>query len=330
MDRYLRQKLVSWLGHDGQEALSRSSVLVVGCGGIGSTSSTFLARAGIGRLRLVDRDVVSLTDLHRQIHYTEEDLQGLHLKVAVAERRLRASNSEVEVEPVAAELNPSNVTDLANGIDLILDCSDNFATRMLINEVAVKYRIPWIHGACLSSSGMVIPFADPTDGCYRCVVGDVLERFNQPEEPLPILGPTAGAVGSIQALEAIKLLVNPDLSAKRMIHFDGATMVWETVEVTRRADCPVCSKRNFDLLSSARRWQRSFRQVDGVYEVDLPEMEFDLLKARLADRASEIVKGALVIRSQGMSIALFADGKALVRGVESSDQARNYLESLLG
>ncbi len=310
--------------------MSRSSVLIIGCGGVGCSCSAFLARAGVGRMRLVDADVVSLTDLHRQIHYYEEDTGGLHLKVVIAARRLRACNAEVEIEPIAAEFNPASATELIDGVDLVLDCSDNFATRMLINEVAVKYNLPWIHGACFSTSGMVIPFPDRDKACYRCVVGDAFARFAAQHEPLPILGPVAGVVGCLEAMEAIKLLVDPDPVDQRMIHFDGARNIWETVEVSKHAGCLTCGKGIFEFLCGSATWHSSPRRPDGVIDLDLPEsVDFEAVWERLADEADETAKGALVIESEGTRFAIFRDGRVLVTGASDTTQAEEHLKRLL-
>ncbi len=330
MERYRRQLGVPWIGTKGQQALKRSSAVIIGCGGLGCACSTFLARAGIGRIRLIDCDIICLSDVHRQIHYDESHAQGLHLKVSVAAQRLRDANSETRVEAFAYEFNPQNSYHLVEDFDLIIDCSDNFATRFLINEVALKHGIPWVHGACSSTSGLVVSFKDGSAACYRCIMAGVSHHLVTSSNSPPILGPVAGAVGCIEAIEAMRLLIDPKLTKQRMIHFDATRYLWETIEVRKRADCPTCAKGQFEILDGLTVWQRSSRNLEGVIEVETgSHLDMRILKERLGRQVREIANGAVAFEKEGVSFIILAEGRAYVRGVSQREDAEQRVHELL-
>jgi adenylyltransferase/sulfurtransferase len=241
VNRYVRHTVLPWFGERGQAALGGGSVLVVGCGGTGCSCTSFLARAGVGTIRIMDPDVVSVTDLHRQVLYREKDARDGRPKAEVAARRLGEANSEVRIEPVVERLDTDNAESLVREAELVMDCSDNFETRMLLNELCVRLSKPWVHGACVGTAGIVLPFPQTGAACYRCVVGHIPEATAVPTcEEAGILGPLAGTVGSIEAAEGIKILINPDMSRQRLVYIDMASHTYETIEVRKRSDCPVC------------------------------------------------------------------------------------------
>lgn len=250
MDRYIRHSVLPWFGTAGQEMLGRSSVLLVGCGGLGCVCSSFLARAGVGKLRIVDPDVVSLTDLHRQLLYIEDDVGKTRLKGLVAAERLTAANQETEVEPKAMGFDARSAADLIDGVDLLVDCTDNFETRMLINDVCLKHSMPWIHGACVGTSGIVIPFPGGETACYRCIVKQIPDPGSAPTcEEIGILGPVAGVTGCLEAAEAIKILVAPEHVRQRIIYFESVSYTFECLEAKRKPDCPACVGRDYEFLT---------------------------------------------------------------------------------
>ncbi len=250
MDRYARHSVLPWFGPGGQQELGESSVLIVGCGGTGCACSAFLVRAGVGTVRISDPDVVSSTDLHRQLLYTEDDVEKGRPKSVAARKRLGAANSTVVLEAVEERFDTSSVAGLIEGIDLLVDCSDSFETRMLINDVCLKYSIPWIHGACVGTAGIVIPFPGGESACYRCIVDHIPAPGSVPtNEETGILGPVAGMTGSLEAAEAIKMLLRPDAVTQRIVHFDTWLHLYESIEIRRKPGCPVCVGRRFEYLS---------------------------------------------------------------------------------
>jgi adenylyltransferase/sulfurtransferase len=214
---------------------------VVGCGGTGCSCSAFLARAGIGTVRIADPDVVSFTDLHRQVLYDEDDAGKGTPKVEAAARHLRAANSGVKIEALRRGFDSSSAAGLIEGVDLLIDCSDNFDARMLINEICLEHSLPWVHGACVGSAGIVIPFPGAEAACYRCIVDHVPAPGSVPtNEEAGILGPVAGITGSLEAAEAVKMLLRPEAVIQRILHFDVWSHLYESIEVTRKPDCPAC------------------------------------------------------------------------------------------
>lgn len=253
MDRYARHLVLPWFGPEGQEKLAGSAVLVIGCGGTGCSCSAFLVRAGLGTVRIADPDTVASTDLHRQVHYTEEDAREGRPKTVAASARLRAANSAVRVEPVQRKFDAQSAAEMIEGIDLVVDCSDNFETRMLINDVCLQYSLPWVHGACVGTGGIVIPFPGGETACYRCVVDHIPAPGSAPtNEEAGILGPVAGMTGSLEAAEAIKMITTPEAMTQRLIHFDTWSSIFETIEVRRKPDCPACVGRSLDYLSGRK------------------------------------------------------------------------------
>ncbi|MFH1313137.1 MAG: HesA/MoeB/ThiF family protein [Candidatus Eisenbacteria bacterium] len=241
MDRYARHTALPWFGDRGQATLRASTVLVVGCGGTGCACSSFLARAGTGKIRIVDPDVVSATDLHRQVLFIEKDADGRRPKAEVAAERLNQANSEVVIEPVIERFSPENAESLVADADLVMDCSDNFETRVLLNEVCTRLSTAWVHGACVGTAGIIVPFPLDRIACYRCIVDHIPKRPAVPTcEEAGILGPLAGAVGCVEAAEGIKMLVNPQVFRQRLIYIDITSNTYEAIEVRKRSDCPVC------------------------------------------------------------------------------------------
>lgn len=238
--RYGRQIIVPGVGGAGQARLKNGSVLAIGAGGLGSPALLYLAAAGVGRIGVVDADEVDVTNLQRQVAHASSDL-GRNKAESAAET-MRAVNPHIQVEAHAVRLSPENTLDLFAGYDIILDGTDNFPTRYLINDAAVMLNKPLVTAAILRYSGQLTTILPRTTACYRCV-------FPHPPEPgaVPscsqagILGPVAGVMGSLQALEAIKLLLgSDDTLAGRYLAFDMRSMESNVMELRRDTDCPVC------------------------------------------------------------------------------------------
>ncbi len=205
--RYSRQVLFHGLGHEGQERIIRSRVVLVGCGALGSVQASLLVRAGVGTVRIIDRDFVEESNLQRQILFDEDDVRKLLPKAIAAENKLRAVNSLVQVEGIVDDVNASTIGRLLDGFDLILDAADNFEVRYLINDYAVKTGIPWIYGACVGSYGLTFPVLPGETACLRCVFESAPPAGVSPScDTAGVIGPIVGAVASLQAAEALKIL----------------------------------------------------------------------------------------------------------------------------
>ena len=252
--RYARQTNFHGLGLDGQQALAASRVLVAGVGGLGTWAAELLARAGVGTLRLVDDDRVELVNLHRQGLYDEADAgQGL-LKVTAAVQRLGQINSQVRVEPVVARLDAANIAQLAGDADLVIDGTDNFATRFVINDYCVQADKPWVFGGVVQAQGQVMTIPGASGPCLRCV-------FEHPPDPARelravtagVLGSAVVAIAAIQVTEAIKILAGQaDLASPYLLRLDLWTNQVQRIDLRQACAakaCPCCAGRRFEFLS---------------------------------------------------------------------------------
>jgi len=239
--RYSRQEVLSLIGKDGQEKLSSSSVTVVGCGALGSVAAELLARAGIGSMTLVDHDVVDLTNLQRQALYTESDISKP--KASALKAHLAEVNSTVKLKAYEQHMNFENISDLINGADLVLDCTDNIETRRLMNEFCVKKKIPWIHSAAVQEKGVVLVIL-PGGPCFNCIFPKVTQAGSC--EELGILNSTSHTTAATQVVEAIKLLLGKEPDSN-LIRIDSWTHEIEKFKVKQLPGCKVCDEK-FSLL----------------------------------------------------------------------------------
>jgi adenylyltransferase/sulfurtransferase len=239
MERFIRQMAISGFGREGQQRLEQSCVLVVGMGGLGCSASLYLAAAGVGRLILMDPQRVELSNLNRQILHWEGDVG--RYKVESAIEKLLSLNPRLKVEGRREEANARNLQELVERADVVVDGTDNYATRYLLNEVCVRLGKPFVHGAVEGFLGQITTILPGKGPCLRCI-------FPHPppeKEGPPVLGATAGVVGCLEAMETIKLLTGlGEPLVGRLLIFDGKGMHFEEVRVNRRADCPVCSNQH--------------------------------------------------------------------------------------
>lgn len=326
------------IGAGGQARLAAAEVVVVGCGALGCTSSDLLARAGIGRMTLIDRDQVEWSNLHRQSLFSEADARAGTPKALAARERLLAANSSVEVEAVVADLRAMNVPALVPArAAVVVDATDNFETRYLLNDLCVKRGLPLVYGGVIGVRGMQATFA-PGGPCLRCVF---------PEPPVPgsqatcesagVLGPAVSVVGAMQAAATIRLVIEG--TAPRELH------EWDVWRGTSRAlalgdaraDCPTCAVRRFEFLD-APRGEDAARVCgsDAVQVWPTPEARVDLraLAERLSPHAAVEV-GAVMVRAAirdrpGVTLTVFADSRAIVRGAGGIEAARSLYARFVG
>jgi len=242
--RYSRQMLVPQIGRAGQEKLAAARVGLIGCGALGSVVANHLVRAGVGFLRVIDRDRVELHNLARQILYTEDDAARHVPKAEAAAAYLRTVNSSVMLEPLVMSLDGDTVPALAAGLDLLVDGTDNFPTRFLINEYAVARGMPWVYGGVVASSGMSMTIVPGEGPCLRCLVPDLPTREQSPTADIAgVLNTVVAVVASIEAAEAIKLVIDPAACSRHLLVVDVWDQTFERLEVVRDRDCPDCGQR---------------------------------------------------------------------------------------
>jgi len=239
--RYSRQIMLPQIGIEGQQKIGQSHVLIIGMGGLGSPAAMYLASAGIGHLTIVDDDTVDLSNLQRQITHTTQDIG--RSKVESAQQKLSALNPEIDITCINKRLDKNEMSKLATQVDLVVDATDNFATRFMINEVCVATHTPLVSGAAIKLEGQISVFRNDTDDspCYHCLYKDEGELDTSCSEN-GVLAPLVGIIGSMQALEAIKVLAGfgEDLNG-RLLLLDASNMEWRSLKLKKDPDCPVCS-----------------------------------------------------------------------------------------
>src|SRR5690242_17289052 len=252
-ERYSRQILFTGIGADGQERLLRSHAIVIGCGALGSFHAAALARAGLGRITIIDRDYVEPSNLHRQWLFDEADAAEALPKAAAAERHLARINSRIAVRGVVADLTPSNVDELLGGADIILDGTDNFETRYRINDFAVSRGIPWIYGAAVGSYGIAMPVAPGETACLRCVYPEPPSGVQPTCETAGVLNVIVSAVASIQVADALQILCGrqPKARITTMDVWEGG--IRQIDAPPRDPECPCCGRREFPYLEESSR-----------------------------------------------------------------------------
>ncbi|HKB08608.1 MAG TPA: ThiF family adenylyltransferase [Candidatus Polarisedimenticolia bacterium] len=335
--RYSRQVLFEEIGEQGQARLMASKAALVGCGALGTVQASLLARAGVGTLRIIDRDFVEESNLQRQILFDEEDVRAVLPKAVAAEKKLRATNSLVQIEGVVDDLNAASIGRLLDGFDLILDATDNFDARFLLNDYAVKNGRPWIYGACVGSYGLTFPILPDETACLRCVFESAPPPGLSPTcDTAGVLGPIVGLIASLQAAEAMKILSGRrDCVTRKMAVLD----VWEgrqdLVDLPPRdPDCPCCAKREFPYLEGVAgsdtatlcgRNSVQIRRRDGV------KLDLDDLARRLRPLGT-IEQNRFLVRADidRYRLTLFSDGRAIVSGTNDPAVAKSIYARYVG
>ena len=343
LTRYQRQMIFYGLGEAGQRKLLDSTVVIIGCGATGSVLANHLARAGVGRLRLVDRDFVELNNLHRQMLYDESDLAAGLPKAIAAERRLRAINSEIEIEGVVADFNPGNALDLLKDADLALDGTDNFEARYLLNDACLKLGLPWVYTGVVASYGMtatLVPdgaadkIGREATGCLQCLLGPEPATGGPTCDTAGVLGPIVGLLGSISAGEAIKLLTGGGEINRGLLNVDLWDNTFETFALAGRdADCPACGRREYRFLDAEMGSRSAVLCGRNAVQVNNPGARIDLPAiARRLEALGEVKQNPYLVRAwiDAYEISLFPDGRAIIKGTEDPDLARSIYARYVG
>lgn len=337
-DRYIRQIQYSNFGTDAQQRLLKSRVLICGCGALGTTLANHLVRAGVGFVRLVDRDVVDVVNLHRQILFDEADAAQAVPKAVAAGQHLKRVNSQVSVESVVADVGPNNVQQLASDVDLILDGSDNFETRFLLNDFSLKQGIPWISAACLGTQGQVFTIIPGETPCLRCLIPEPPPPGSIPTcESAGIFGPVVGVVASIQAMEAIKILAGKwDAVVKDLIAINLWPFRIHQIAVNRLKEqpCPACHLGQYDYLSTSRVSQATILCGQHSVQIKPPNpvtCDFDELSERWS-KLGLVEQSPFFLRfcTSEWTLTLFPDGRAIIHGTNDVAQARTIYSRLVG
>lgn len=334
LDRYSRQVRFAGIGPDGQKRISQSRVAVVGCGALGSVQAEALARAGVGFIRVIDRDYIELSNLQRQLLFDEHDAGAATPKAAAAAARMRAINSAIEVEPVVADLISNNIEKLLGDVELILDGSDNFEVRFLINDFAVSRSQPWIYGAAVGSYGLKMPVLPGKTCCFRCMFRQAPGGAQPTCETAGVLGPLTMTIGALQAADALKILAgHTDEVAHRITIcdvWDGE--VYQTSQPAPDPDCPACGHREFTYLSQTRPAPISLCGRNAV-QIHAENRGMDLRELAMRLEPLGMVRiNEFALRAQiaPFDITVFADGRAIIKGTNDIGIARSVYAKYVG
>ena len=331
-DRYARQTILSEIGDEGQNKLSDGTVAVVGLGALGTVSSSLLARAGVGRLLLVDRDVIELNNLQRQLIYNEEHIG--ESKAAIAYKELKKVNSDVDITGLAIDLNHQNVGRLLKGTDVVVDGTDNMETRFLLNDYCVKNDIPFIYGGSIATYGMTLTITPNNGPCLRCLFPQIPVPGTLPTcDTFGILNTVPTIIASIQSTEAIRLLVGVE-PRRTLTVFDPWYNEQREIEVTRREDCVCCAKNEFDFLKAKARdvvVALCGQDACSVTPSKSAELSFDDMEKKLS-KVGETKVGiaTLTLYVDEYEIVLFKDGRALIKGTDDESKAKSIYSQYVG
>src|SRR5947209_304464 len=249
LDRYSRQTLFSPIGKDGQKRLGDTSVAIIGCGALGTVIANNLCRAGIGSLVIADRDYIELNNLQRQILFDEEDIARRLQKAIAAAEKLHRVNSTTKIEALVEDINADGIESLIQNVDLVLDATDNFETRYLLNDTCVKYSKPWIYSAVIASYGVTMNIIPGDTACLRCVFPDMpLPGTTATCDTAGVLNGIVGTISGVASTEALKILLKSEMMSRAMFWMDLWENTSERIELPRQTDCPACGHHQYEFL----------------------------------------------------------------------------------
>lgn len=338
-EKYSRQILFAGIGEAGQERLLGASAVLVGCGALGTVVANLLVRAGLGRLRIIDRDFVEASNLQRQTLFEEADAREAMPKATAAERRLRAINSDVPVEGVVADLTPENSEELLGGFELILDGTDNFETRLLLNDLAIARNIPWIYAAAVGSYGVTMTVRPGETACLACLTeGEEKSAALGADatcETAGVVNAAVGVIASIEAAEAMKLLAGkPEALNQRLISCDVWSGRFQSIRIARNSDCRACARREFIYLEGDAQPHITMCGRDSVQIHERGRrLDLDELGRRIALGPADGLhhnEFLLRFRVAPYELTVFTDGRAIVKGTKDPAVARSLYARYIG
>ncbi|MEI7557109.1 ThiF family adenylyltransferase [Candidatus Chlorohelix sp.] len=338
--RYARQILYPGIGLEGQKKLLQSRVLIVGCGALGTSLANHLVRAGVGHLTIIDRDFIELNNLQRQILFDEEDLKRNLPKARAAVAKLRLINSEISIEALVEDFNYDNALELIRGVNVVLDGTDNFETRYLINDTCVKLGKAWVYSGVIAAYGITSTIVPGQTPCLRCLFPDPPPPGTTPTcDTAGIIGSIVGVISSIAAGEAIKLLVGKGTLNRGLLSVDLWQNSFEKLPIeTPLTDCPCCGKRKFEYLESEGTRGSHAASLCGRNAVQIsvrPAAQINLeeLATRLQTAgALEVIQNEYLLRFKldGYEFTVFPDARAIIKGTDDENIAKTLYSRYIG
>jgi molybdopterin/thiamine biosynthesis adenylyltransferase len=341
MERYSRQMRFAPIGEAGQKKLLASRVTLCGCGALGTVLANSLVRAGIGFVRIIDRDFIETHNLQRQVLFDEDDVAAGIPKAEAAARKLRRINSEIEIEAIVTDIDHTNILDFVKDVDLILDGTDNFEVRYLVNDAAIKLGKPWVYGGAIGSVGQTMTVIPGQTPCLRCVV----ETSPPPGmaatcETAGVLSPTINVIASLQATEAMKILTgNLEAINRELVYVD----VWENEfrrfkisKLKDKVDCPCCKRHQYEWLNGemgAHTTSLCGRNAVQIAHRTASQLQFSTLAEALNGVAEGPVthnKFMLRFGAEGHEFTVFPDGRAIIKGTHDIDKAKTLYAKYIG
>jgi adenylyltransferase/sulfurtransferase len=339
LDRYVRQMRYPPLGEEGQAKLQASRVLICGCGALGSVLANTLGRAGVGHLRIVDRDFLELNNLQRQVLYDEEDVAAGIPKAVAAAAKLRKINSQIEIEPLVTDVDHTNIEQLIDGVDMMVDGTDNFETRFLLNDVSVKFGIPWVYGGCIGAEGQSMTIVPGDTPCLRCLMQESPPPGTTPTcDTAGILGPIINIVASLEACEAIKILsgnrdaINRTLTVVEL--WDNRIRQVKLDSLKEAVDCPACKHQQFPWLDGERGSHTAILCGRNAVQLSFPDrqsLSLDSLASKLQG-VGTVTQNRFLLRLavDDFLLTVFPDGRAIIGGTEDIAEAKTIYAKYIG
>ena len=337
-EKYSRQILFSGIGEAGQEKLLGANAVLAGCGALGTVAANLLVRSGIGRLRIIDRDFVELSNLQRQTLFEEADAREALPKAVAAARRLRAINSSVQIDEVVADITPANAAELLSKFDVILDGTDNFETRLLLNDAALSLNVPWIYAAAVGSYCVTMTILPARTACLACLLEDGEESAWPGAEATcdtaGVVNAAASVAASVEAAEAMKLLADKSEALHgRLISCDVWKGQFRSIRVARNPNCRACGRREFRFLKGEAQPHITMCGRDSV-QIHEKRRVLDLreLGSRIAATASEVRSNDFLLRFRvsPYELTVFPDGRAIIKGTKNPAVARSLYARYIG
>ena len=347
-DRYNRQVLLPFIGEEGQKKICASTAVVAGCGALGTVIANLLARAGVGTLRIIDRDFIEESNLQRQVLFDEQDCRENMPKAAAAERKAKQINSTINITGQVTDINPANVEEIIKGADVVVDGADNFETRFVLNDACVKHNIPWVYGAAVGSTGMTMTIIPGQTPCLRCLFETAPPPGMTPTcDTAGVLGAVTGLIGNYEASEALKILSgHREAINTRLFSIDlwsGEMHQFKIAKAREVADCPCCKRRNFEFLEgqgASTTTGLCGRNAVQINPRNGSKLNLQELAGRLTGTGgiTNVNANKFLLKfnapggddGQGLEITVFPDSRAIIKGTKKVPDARTAYAKYIG
>lgn len=333
-DKYSRQILFAPIGVEGQEKLRHSKAVILGCGALGTAQANALVRAGVGTVRIVDRDYVEESNLQRQMLFDEADARANIPKAVAAQRKLHQINSEVHVEGIVADADSSNIEEFIEGFHVVLDATDNFESRYLLNDAAVKLGIPWIYGAVVASYAATMTILPGRSACLTCVFPKSPSGMHETCDTVGVIGPAASWGAAVQSSEALKILLGRETDLHgSLLAYDLWSNRLQQIKTARNPECRVCMAREFAFLEQGAASHISLcgRNSVQLHQTESRALDLAALKARL-ERFGPVLANDFLLKCslETYELTVFPDGRVIVKGTQDPAVARGLYARYIG